>query len=277
MPRLYVAPSVVRKVVGSVWDHPSNRGHRLSALARMARFQLRARLLDQPTVVPLGDHSRVLARHNDSGSFRAAYARVPDWAEMQAWKRVLRPGDTFVDVGANVGLYSIFALDLGARVIAFEPLPRNLEELAENLAINGYDAEVHPAAVGDAPGRLRLGGPDANMGHLREDGDGIEVDVTTIDAVLGDRAVAGMKVDVEGAERRVLEGARRALAERRIGLVQLEWNETSRVNFGEDRAPVAALLRSHGYRLYRPDDDGALLEVADPGYGADVFARPTEP
>jgi hypothetical protein len=101
------------------------------------------------------------------------------------------------------------------------------------------------------------------------------VPVETLDAVVGERSVAGLKVDVEGAERLVLEGARRALAEHRISLLQLEWNSASLSVLGEDRSPVAELLTSSGYRLYRANLDGTLSPVGDrPTYGADVFARP---
>ena len=86
-----------------------------------------------------------------------------------------------------------------------------------------------------------------------------------------------MKVDVEGFEIDVLRGCARAMAERRIGLIQLEWNEASRLAVGSDRRPVARLLASHGYQLCRPDQAGCLRPVTDPGFGADVFARPASP
>jgi hypothetical protein len=72
----------------------------------------------------------------------------------------------------------------------------------------------------------------------------------------------------------VLRGATCALADRRIGLIQLEWNEASRSAAGTDRQPVADYLARHGYRLHRPDAEGRLVEIADPGFGADVFASP---
>jgi len=99
-------------------------------------------------------------------------------------------------------------------------------------------------------------------------------EVVTVDSLVGDRRVAGMKIDVEGFEIDVLRGAARALAEQRIGLIQIEWNEMSVSAIGTDRRPVAELLAGHGYRLYRPDAAGRLVEVADPGFGADVFASP---
>jgi hypothetical protein len=83
-----------------------------------------------------------------------------------------------------------------------------------------------------------------------------------------------MKVDVEGFEIDVLQGCTRALSERRIGLIQLEWNALSQRMLGTDRSPVADLLAQHGYQLFRPDSRGCLVPVTNPGFGADVFARP---
>jgi hypothetical protein len=99
-------------------------------------------------------------------------------------------------------------------------------------------------------------------------------ELVTVDTLIGDRRVTGMKVDVEGFEIDVLRGAARALADHRIGLIQLEWNRMSTVSLGADRTPVAELLADYGYRLYRPDPAGRLVPVAEPGFGADVFARP---
>ena len=65
-----------------------------------------------------------------------------------------------------------------------------------------------------------------------------------------------------------------ALSERRIGLILLEWNTMSQLALGADRRPVADLLAQHGYQPFRPDPQGRLVPVTDPGFGADVFARP---
>ena len=86
-----------------------------------------------------------------------------------------------------------------------------------------------------------------------------------------------MKIDVEGAERLVLEGASRALADLRIDLLQIEWNHCSLDLLGEDRKPVAELLRKCGYELCRPDASGALVPEVDLSatlLTRDMFARP---
>ena len=129
------------------------------------------------------------------------------------------------------------------------------------------------AAAGDHCGRARFtAGLDAGN-RLAADGT-VLTDLVTIDSLIGDRWVTGMKIDVEGFEIDVLRGAACALADRRIGLIQIEWNQASTFAVGTDRRPIAKLLAGYGYRLFRPDATGCLASVTDPGFGADVFASP---
>jgi Methyltransferase FkbM domain len=129
------------------------------------------------------------------------------------------------------------------------------------------------AAAGDHCGSARFtAGLDAGN-RLAADGP-VVTDLVTVDSLIGDRRVTGMKVDVEGFEIDVLRGAARALADRRIGLIQIEWNHACTLAVGTDRRPIAELLTRYGYRLYRPDPSGHLIPVTAHDYGADVFARP---
>ena len=240
---------------------------------------MRARITGKPVVVQLGDRSTVLAYLHHGGSWRAVIGNPPDAPEMRAWRRILRTGDLFVDVGAHVGLYSIWALDAAASVVAVEPNPDAAGQLRANLARNGYTAEVIEAAVGATPGRMAMAGADLLRQHLVLDespaseatGEGT-VDVRVLDEVIGDRSVRGLKIDVEGAERLVLEGASRLLADGRVDVLQLEWNECSVELLGEDRAPLARMLEDLGFVLARPDDHGILHAELSRGFGADMFA-----
>ena len=269
-------------VVLFTWRHPSNRGHRLKKVAEVVKFQLTGRLAHRRAIAPVGKRSRLWADAGTYISARALYANPLDWNEMLVWQRVLGKGSLFVDVGANVGLYTVWALDTGADVLAIEPNRRSLEQLEENLALNGYQAEIARLAVGEAPGTLTMTTELDQQNHLvlAGDNDGAAsvatetVEVRTLDDVVGDRTVDGLKIDVEGAELLVLKGATRLLAERRIKLIQMEWNYLSESMLGQDRAPVAALLDAAGYDLFRPDENGELVPLDGVGYGPDVFAKP---
>lgn len=254
-----------------IWQHPANRQRRLRQLVRAGIFQATARTVRPRQTITYGSSILAVELHFPS-STRALYADPPDFSEMMAWRRLLHPGSLFVDVGANIGLYTVMALELGAAVIAIEPSAAEAERLAYNVGLNGAEAQIIRAAASSKPGVVRLSAGPHGQQHLG--GGALQVEATTVDEVLGERHARGLKVDVEGAERQVLEGAERALREHRIDWLQLEWNQTSQKHFGETREPVAVLLASHGYGLYRPTKGGEMRRLEDLNYGPDVFAAP---
>jgi FkbM family methyltransferase len=265
--------AATKAVIRYVWGHPANAGHRPRALIRLVCYQARARLLRHRVIARLGERSRLWVDLHRTAASKVLYANPPDLPEMLVWRHVLRGGDLFVDVGANVGTYTIWAAECGAQVMALEPATDTFGLLLENVALNGYRVAAIQAAAGDRCGVARFTAGRDTVNRLDPDGP-VETRLVTVDSLIGGRHVVGMKVDVEGFEIDVLRGCARALSERRIGLIQLEWNATSLLALGTDRHPVADLLARHGYQLFRPDPQGRLAPATDPGFGADVFARP---
>lgn len=126
---------------------------------------------------------------------------------------LVRPGDTVVDVGANIGYYALmFSSLVGARgqVLCFEPEPNNLIELRRNVSSNKLaNVKVIEAAVGEKNGRSQIS--CGLNGMVCEDGNGdLEVDLITLDSVINNR-IDFLKIDVEGYEGQVLAGARRLI------------------------------------------------------------------
>jgi FkbM family methyltransferase len=256
-----------------VWSHPANRGRRVHQLAHAVKYQVTVRR-GKEFVTPIGNRSQLYALREHPYSSLVVYSNPPDLAEVSAWRRILRTGDRFVDVGANVGAYTIIVAELGCRVLAVEPDPTARAMLEKNLALNDLDAKVVEGVLADQSGWLMFSkGRDATN-TISIDGEA-RVRAMTLDDLVHDHYVAGVKVDVEGAERLVLEGARRALSDQRIGALQLEWNNMSETNFDESRDRALAILRNAGYRTYRPRLDGTLVEVPRPATGADIFALPS--
>lgn len=250
-------------------QHPANQGHVMAALLRSARFQLGTRLFRRPVVAQLGE-AQMYVHLGNTAATKVIYGSPPDWEEMMAWKRLTRPGDLFIDVGANVGTYALWVASLKARVKAIEPDLKALERLRANIALNPtFDVEVISAALSDREGTI---GFTQGLDTVNRIGLGRVVQCLTLDGVLGEGRARGVKVDVEGFEQLVLEGAIRALEERRVDIFQLEWNGMSRQSVGADRGPVARMLREAGYLFRRPDRSGALSACDPEGFGPDVFA-----
>ncbi len=165
----------------------------------------------------------------------------------------LKP-DLFIDMGANLGLYTCIAMKnrLVPRAIAFEPDRRNRIHLRANLLINDLtdaDIEIHDVALGAAPGRFRLvPGPERDIGlsQIVENasaGEGYDVEVARFDDVV---ALAGgklaIKIDVERYERKALAGMARTLHDN-CGIVQIEVLEAREETIGLMRAAGFALAR----------------------------------
>lgn len=262
--------------VRKVWTHPANEQRHVAQLLSATRFQLRGRLLHRPTIIDIGAHSKMWARLDSAASILAAYGNPPDFNEWRLWQRHLAPGCLFVDVGANVGTYTLLACDLGASVIAAEPNAENIRRLEENLKLNGYSAEIWPVALTDRSGPVLFTSDLDTENHFTRTptSSGVTVAGETFDSLIAGRHVHGIKVDVEGAERFVLEGAQAALAAGRIDLLQLEWNGCARMNFGESRVVAREFLAAHGYGLYRAQSNGRLAPV-EGEEGTDIFAART--
>lgn len=138
--------------------------------------------------------------------------------ERRLLRRLLRPGWSVADVGANIGYYALlFAEAVGpaGRIACFEPEPDNLVELRRNVEDNRLPrTDVFPVAVGASAGTVSLRA--GINGSVTADGSGeIQVPLRSLDELLADRRVDFIKIDVEGYEGHVLDGAARLLLDQR--------------------------------------------------------------
>lgn len=194
-------------------------------------------------------------------------------------RRVLRPGDTAIDVGAHIGFFTMqMAAAVGAegRVYAFEPFDANAELLERSIVENRFADRIvfQRAAVGAVSGTatltfpretlntggaylLRAGTPPLT-GNLRKD-----VPAVTLDAIERMQPVRLIKMDVEGAEPMVLRGAEQLLAhDRPTILSELHPQQLERAS-GMSAADYLAQIRALGYRAHRLDRGQPGAEVSD--------------
>ena len=180
-------------------------------------------------------------------------------------QRFLKPGDAFVDVGANIGLYSILAAEFvgnQGRVISFEPSRRTYLRLLENVRRNRLqNVDSVNAALSDVSGTTRLyaGGPEMDAWNsLSQSANGPpeaeEISTTTWDEYSAqhalDNRVTLMKIDVEGWETAVLRGARRALGGQNAPILQVEFCEENARAAGSSCSELEGAILELGYELY---------------------------
>jgi FkbM family methyltransferase len=184
---------------------------------------------------------------------------VSEKYELDVWGPLmaeLRTGDTFVDVGAFLGLYTIavgLRLRGSGRAIAFEPDNHNFSLLQEHVKLNRLEGqiELHQCAVSDKDDQCpflvgyscesRLVSPGANSAPL--------VQVVTLDSVLAGERIDILKIDVEGYEEMVLRGAHDLLRSpsRRPRAVFVEVHPYAWPSLGTTSASLLSLLSASGY------------------------------
>lgn len=192
----------------------------------------------------------------ENGYVRAAQAarHLSLWrdepASLLALAAVLRPGDTFVDIGANIGIYCCTLARLpGVKVVAFEANPETFQRLSANARQHGVDA--HCLAVSERAETLEfLTGAvshvfaAANHRNAYHNGGTVKVEAQPLDDLIkGDQTLV-LKIDVEGHEPEVLRGAAKLISSGRVRAIMLDASPETRL--------AAAWLGDQGYRLVDP-------------------------
>lgn len=179
-----------------------------------------------------------------------------------------KPGMTFVDVGANVGLYSALAIHQGAgAVLAVEPHPEAFPFLQKTIAANepGCPVATENAAAGNARGELNLYSNPENKGDNRLYPDPMlsgchKVKVETLDELCAKNGITSidlLKVDVQGAEMLVFQGAKNILAASSRCLIMTEFWAGGLRKCGTDPREYLVFFSTQGFEL-RELADGAL-------------------
>jgi FkbM family methyltransferase len=199
--------------------------------------------------------------------------------------QVLRDGDTAIDVGANVGFFSILAAAMvgpSGRVICFEPDPANRTRLTNNLAVNDFkNATLIESPAADKAGMVdfyinsdnsggnALWDPAQFPGNVRSQAEKkvSAVRATTIDAEVKRLRLAKpklIKVDTEGADQRVLEGARKLLAKTAIPFVVSELHEFGLERMGCSQESFRGYMEGLGYSTFTLYYSGAMPKLIPP-------------
>jgi FkbM family methyltransferase len=191
--------------------------------------------------------------------------------ETSVIKRLVHPGDTCIDVGGNIGYYSLNLAALSGpagRVYVFEPIERNALVIKLASILNRFrNIEVLPYAVTDSEQEVSLGIPEDDTGYAyvvpSETCDSVKVKSLTLDSFVEQRnldRVTFIKVDVEGAEALVLKGARRLLSDPIRGprAVMVELIDEYLSRFNSTSHEVKEYMASLGFLPYYADQRGCL-------------------
>ncbi|MCB9853112.1 MAG: FkbM family methyltransferase [Phycisphaerales bacterium] len=224
-----------------ITNHPLCRDRKFAALRRFASWQIKSRLSPGPHAVPFVNATRLFVIRGSHGATGNIYCGLDEFEDMAFVLHLLRPKDLFVDVGSNVGSYTILASGaVGADSIAIEPVDSTFESLVRNVSGNRLENLVTTLNVGvaESSGTRHFTSDQDTMNHIAESGasgDTIEVKVQSLDEIVGDRNPCCIKIDVEGYERHVLKGGTHTFAKPSLLAVIVEVNSSASRYENEER------------------------------------------
>ncbi|MCP9751946.1 FkbM family methyltransferase [Ferruginibacter sp. HRS2-29] len=194
--------------------------------------------------------------------------------EIVFMQKFLKPGDTFLDIGSNIGLFSLLASGIvgaNGKIIAFEPSPLTYSRLMENITLNNFtNITARNIGLSDKPGTLEMQQSDngydawntfapADSGKFHKS---ISVPVATLDDELAGvekEKVALIKLDVEGWEKYVLEGGLQFLRDHSPTLI-IEFTDSNTFAAGYFVQDIFTLLESLGYQWFTYENDQLAVE-----------------
>ncbi|HSV26394.1 MAG TPA: FkbM family methyltransferase, partial [Sedimentisphaerales bacterium] len=192
----------------------------------------------------------------------------------------LSEDSVFIDIGANIGYFSLLAAHQKARkVLAVEPIPQTYQMLARNIAYNKCDDVIEPLniALGNRDGVVKFTSVLGPKNHLRDDKDGqrqdeqlVDVRMTTLDGLLQSRndirKVDFIKIDVEGSEYGVLTGSLSTLRTYKP-MVMMEIEERLLGRYRTTSQQIFDFMAALGYKYLCISDDSI-----HPGTAADEIS-----
>ncbi len=192
---------------------------------------------------------------------------------------ILQPGDTFIDIGAHVGFFTVLAGHLvgpTGHIIAVEPIEENFKALEQHVKINDLsntqlinaiiseidgDAEIYFNADND--GGHALWDPGAHQFNQKSQQHKTVLPVAskTLDTLLNENklsTVKSVKIDTEGAEVNILRASQNILKQQVVDFFICELNGFALAQMGFSQDDLFACVRNHGYEIYLPQEDGSL-------------------
>lgn len=214
-----------------ITNHPLNSARRVNAVRRFITWQIGSRLAPGPVAISFVNDAKLLVSTGMTGATGNIYTGLHEFEDMAFVLHVLRSTDVFVDVGANIGSYTVLAgAVVGAQCIAFEPILETYQHLLQNVNLNGIRSIVtaENIGIGSEDGILNFTSSLDTVNHVLKSDEqsaaGVAVRVKTLDGAIRNTQPAIIKIDVEGFETKVVEGASHTLSRPSLLAVIMELN-----------------------------------------------------
>lgn len=248
-------------------SHPINRSKKVRSIFRFVKWQINNVLNPYPIIYQFTNKAKLIVQKGMTGATGNLYCGLHEYEDMGFLLHLLRSDDLFVDIGANIGSYTVLASGhIGAGTFCFEPVPSTFKHLINNIYLNQMQARVQTfnMALGSHTGSINFTTSLDTINHVvkQPGADTIEVPIKTLDSVLQDSfAPTLIKMDVEGYETEVVNGALKTLSKTSLKAIIVELNGSGkRYGFEEDK--IHAIFLDFGFKPFSYDPRKRFLSEA---------------
>ncbi len=233
--------------------HPLTNEETYLALLRYLSLNIKMRFIDEQVVNWMGS-LKLYLRKGDAGLVANFYYGLYEYEESLFLLHFLQEDDLFMDVGANLGHFSIVLSGIKkCNSIAIEPVPSTYNQLRRNIELNnlGNRIEAFQLGVGEKKDLLYLSTDRNTMDRIVTSTykKSVKVPIKTIDEISECNVPVALKIDVEGYELFALKGAERVLSSSSLKVIILELNKSGE-KYGIDDDSVYELLLNYGFKPY---------------------------
>jgi len=235
--------NVIKRTFGFIHQHPLGKKHLVKAYSRFIYWQIKSRLNPNLHEVPFLENVKFLAKRGLTGVTGNIYTGLHEFNDMGFLLHFLRNEDTFYDVGANVGSYTLLASGVcRSKTIAFEPVPATCSILKNNIKLNRLEnlVTIENKGVGSKDGELYFTNSEDTTNHIvlekPKEQNTILVPVVNLDQYYPTSKPSLIKIDVEGFETEVLNGMDKSLKDPILKAIIIELNGSGmRYGYNEDK------------------------------------------
>lgn len=269
-------------VLKYIYNHPFNAENKLGGILKFFKWQINCLLNPYPILYTYTENARFIIKKGLAGATGNLYCGLMEYEDMAFLLHFLRSNDLFIDIGANVGAYTILASsEINAKTIAIEPVPSTFKNLMDNILINNIQGKVNALNIGlgSKNGKLKFTQSFDSVNHVATENetDTIEVDIDTLDTILlKEQCPILLKIDVEGFETEVIKGADTTLLNKSLKAIIIELNGSGQ-RYGYDERQIHNKLMEHGFKPYNYNPKTRqLMELETFGTHNTIYLRDKE-
>lgn len=254
-----------------VLNHPLNKRHKINTIGRILWWKANQFFFHLPAVVTFNNCKiQFICPFTSSYGSLVVYCNLPEYPEMKFLGKILKSNSVFIDVGANIGVYTILAAAKikKGKIYSFEPVASVLNDLYRNIHLNdlGDLVQVVEKVASDKTGYSEFTTEDiSEYSHISSNKTANSLSMLSVrlDDFCRNKKISFVdviKIDVEGAELKVLKGLEGYLEKGQVGTLIIELNRLNQ-SFGKDSNEIIDYLRKLNYHVFKLNEKNSLEKI----------------